>query len=175
MTTSKKATTVKPRKAAKQTKAKDDKARSQEAKKQIEQLKELSGKVIGKLPLLGPVSWLYMNDKGHRHLFVTDLEWLVLPPLVLNQCKLYVKGDAPVAYASWAFVSDVVAQRLASGNNRLAPGEWKSGENLWVLDICAPFGGVVELVKDLKENVHKGKQINTISIGPNGKAEPGTL
>lgn len=140
----------------------------EQLKAQLEQIKEMSSKVMKKLPLLGPVTWLYMNSRFHKHVFTNDLEWLVLPPIVLNQCKLYVKGDAPIAYVSWAFVSDDVAERLKTGSNRLAPHEWKSGEQLWLIDVAAPFGGLKELIQDLKENVFPDQDINIVTRGQNG-------
>ncbi len=124
----------------------------------LQQAKQL----LGKLPVIGPVLWLYMNAPDHKHLFVSDLEWQLLPPVTLNQCKLFMQGQTPLAFASWAYVSDEVQQRLLAGQNRLAPADWHSGENLWLIDTVAPFGGVKELVQDLRNNQFAGKSIRQL-------------
>ena len=114
--------------------------------------------VLKKLPLLGPIAWLYMNSPQHRNQFIADLEWRVMPALVLDQAKLYMRDEAPVGYASWAFLSaEAEARYRATG--RLAPGDWKSGSEAWLIDLVAPFGGGGDLIKDVKEKVLVGREV----------------
>jgi cytolysin-activating lysine-acyltransferase len=40
----------------------------------------------------------------------------------------------------------------------LAPGDWKSGNEAWLIDLVAPFGGGGGLIKDVKEKVLAGRQ-----------------
>lgn len=108
----------------------------------MQKLAEKARDVLQKLPMIGPIQWLYLHSATHKHLFVSDLEWRVLPPLVLEQCKLYMKGPAPVAYISWAKVSEEVEARMLANNGRIGPSEWRSGERLLVIDMLAPFGDV---------------------------------
>jgi cytolysin-activating lysine-acyltransferase len=119
---------------------------------------EQAKSVLKKLPLLGPIAWLFMNSPQHRNQFIADLEWRVMPPLVLEQAKLYMRDEAPVAYASWAFLSPEVAERYRS-TGRLAPGDWKSGAEAWLIDLVAPFGGADDVIKDIKTNVLKGGEL----------------
>jgi cytolysin-activating lysine-acyltransferase len=77
--------------------------------------------------------------------------------LVLEQAKLYVRDEAPVRVASWAFLSPEVAERYRA-TGRLAPGDWKSGNEAWLIDLVAPFGGGGDLIKDVKEKVLAGRQ-----------------
>ena len=130
----------------------------EQAKQAIEQAKS----VLVKLPLVGPILWLFAHDPMRRYLFAADFEWAVMPSLVLDQAKLYMKGQAPLGFASWAFVSDAVQARLIAGQPRLAPHEWKSGENLWLIDVVAPFGGTEDLIKDLREKVFPTRAIKAL-------------
>ncbi len=114
--------------------------------------------VLKKLPLLGPIAWLCMNSPQHRNQFIADLEWRVMPALVLDQAKLYMRDEAPVAYASWAFLSPEVAERYRA-TGRLAPGDWKSGSEAWLIDLVAPFGGGGDVINDVKEKVLAGRQV----------------
>lgn len=95
-----------------------------------------------------------LHSPAHKHLFLTDLEWLVIPPLLLRQFRVFRRGGKPFAYASWAFVSREVEERLKSGPAKLRPGEWKSGDQALIVDLLAPFGGgeqVVEKIKSMAE------------------------
>ena len=114
--------------------------------------------VLKKLPLLGPIAWLCMNSPQHRNQFIADLEWRVMPALVLDQAKLYMRDEAPVGYASWAFLSPEAAERYRA-TGRLAPGDWKSGSEAWLIDLVAPFGGGGDAIKDVKEKVLAGRDV----------------
>ena len=36
--------------------------------------------------------------------------------------------------------------------------DWKSGDNGWIIDFIAPFGHAKQIIKDLRNNIFKGKQ-----------------
>lgn len=95
----------------------------------------------------------------HRHLFIGDLDWAVLPPIALKQFRLFAKDGRPLAYGCWAFVSDEVDARLKIGQIKLKPNEWKSGENCWLIDMVAPLGGAGAFTKLLTENVLKDQTV----------------
>lgn len=129
---------------------------------------EQAQRVIKKIPLLGPVSWLMMNNPSTRHAFFADLEWRVMPPLVLEQAKLYMKGEMPTAFVTWACLSDAVAERYARPPFHLAPGDWNSGERVFLIDLIAPYGGAADVLADLKQTVLAGKTIH--QLAPNAAA-----
>lgn len=124
-----------------------------------------------KLPTLGPIAWLFGRTPDRRFLFLTDLDWAVMPPLVLDQCRLFMKGALPFAYFTWAFVNDDVHQRLLSGNGKLAPHEWKSGTHLWLIDVVTPFGGLQEMLGELQQTKFPGQALRYLHPDPaTGKA-----
>ena len=127
---------------------------------QVEQALKAAQATLQKLPLMGPVVWLYTNSPAHKHLFLVDLEWLLMPPLMLNQSKLYMQNEAPLAYLSWAKVSPEVGARLRCGNARLAPHEWNCGDEIWLIDIVAPFGGGEAILQDLQSNLFSGSKVH---------------
>ncbi|SCU97021.1 RTX toxin activating acyltransferase [Cupriavidus necator] len=128
---------------------------------------EQAQRVIKKIPLLGPVSWLMMNNPTTRHSFFSDLEWRVMPPLILEQAKLYMRGDMPTAFVSWAYLSDAVVERFAKPPYQLAPGDWKSGDKAFLIDVFAPYGGAKDVLADLKATVFKGKVLH--QLAPEGE------
>ena len=71
----------------------------------------------------------------------------------------------------WASVSDEVAERLGQGTTKLRPQDWKSGDNLWVVEVISPFGGAEDMVKDLKEKVFPTRPISFVTVTTQGKKE----
>lgn len=140
-----------------------------EAERQREIAAKQAKALLAKLPLLGPVVWLYMHAPSHKHLFVTDIEWMILPPMTLNQYKLYMKEEAPLAYASWAFVDEDTEKRLLAGRVRLAPKEWRCGDRLWLIDLIAPFGGGKDVLKDIRDNIFPDRPIKQLVPDADGK------
>lgn len=130
---------------------------------------ETAKKELSKLPLLGPAFWLFARDQRLRYTFIADLDWRLLPPLVLDQCRLYSKADMPWAFATWAFVSEAVDQRLRT-TPVLAPHEWRSGDRAWLIDVVAPFGDVEEVANEAAAQFAKGKVVNVWLPTPSGQA-----
>lgn len=127
----------------------------------MQQLQEAKA-ALKKLPILGPVFWLYARDERKRFTFIADQDWLLMPPVVLDQCKLYMKNEMPWAFVTWAFVSDEIDARLRSHSPKIAPHEWKSGENVWLIDIVAPFGQTDEMIDELRRMQFYGRKVSAL-------------
>lgn len=121
------------------------------------------------LDMIGEVATLAMTAPSHRHLFLSDLEWLVVPAVESGQCRLFRRNSLPFAYASWALVSEEVEQRLASGIYKLKPSEWRSGDRLWLMDFIAPPAEAQNIVATLKKTVFEGKTVKTVRPNPDGQ------
>ena len=89
--------------------------------------------------VIGELALLMASSPAHRHLFLADLEWLLLPPVMLKQVRL-VRDERKrlIAAAFWASVSEEVDDDLGKGRTRLKPAEWNSGERLWLMDVVGP-------------------------------------
>jgi cytolysin-activating lysine-acyltransferase len=95
--------------------------------------------------VLGEITWLMTQSPRHKAIPLGDLEWLLMPALLLQQFRIFYKGEQPVGVALWALTDDLVAKRIDAGDKRLAAVEWKSGINMRFVDIIAPFGGEAEM------------------------------
>jgi cytolysin-activating lysine-acyltransferase len=95
--------------------------------------------------VLGEITWLMTQSPRHKSIPLGDLEWLVMPAILLKQFRMFYKGEQPVGVAVWALVDDFVAKRIDDGDKRLTAVEWKSGANMRVLDVVAPFGAEAEM------------------------------
>jgi cytolysin-activating lysine-acyltransferase len=119
--------------------------------------------------VLGEVTWLMSQSPLHKQFFISDLEWLVMTPMMLQQFRLFYDQTKPVGVVFWASLSEEVEARLATGSARMRPRDWKSGDRLWVLEVIAPFGKGEEMVRDLKARVFGGKEMKVIAVGPAGR------
>jgi cytolysin-activating lysine-acyltransferase len=123
----------------------------------------LADAAFGKLPTLGPIAWLYARTQDRRFLFLADLDWAVMPPVVLDQCRLFMRGKMPHAFVTWAHVDDEVHRRLSLGHPRLAPHEWRSGSHLWLIDVVTPFGDTQEVLADVQRMHFQGRTLRYLS------------
>ena len=87
-----------------------------------------SGERIDISPLLGVVSALMMDSPAHQHFFLADMKWLVFPPVLQRQFRIYRNKGVPFAYVCWAFVNEETEVRLKAGEVRLRPDEWNNGD-----------------------------------------------
>lgn len=122
--------------------------------------------------LLGQIVTLLGQSPGHRHVFVSDLEWMVLPALMARQARIWRRqtesGAVPVIYASWALVDTAVEARLRQGQMRLKPNEWRCGDRPWLIDMVAPFGGTDAALTELADQLFPGKTLNALVSSATG-------
>lgn len=125
--------------------------------------------------IFGQITWLMTQSKGHRNFFVSDLEWMAMPPLLLRQFRIFPGKDQPLGVALWAQLSDEAAARLASGSNRLGPNDWNSGPNLWLVELIAPFGHQDKMLDDLQKTVFAGKTFRMNATNKEGQRQVITM
>lgn len=93
--------------------------------------------------LLGEMTWLLTQSPLHRGLSIGDLDWLVMPPLIHRQFYLFRDGEKPVGLAMWAKCGPAAVAKLQAGMiepaNRLTLEEWTNGDQIWLVDLVAPF------------------------------------
>jgi cytolysin-activating lysine-acyltransferase len=119
--------------------------------------------------VLGEITWLLTQSPLHKQLFIGDLEWFAMPAILLEQFRIWNGLSSPAAVAFWAFVSDETQERLVAGAHKLRPDEWKGGENLWLIELVAPFGATDEILGDLSASVFEGRPFKFHNIGPDGQ------
>lgn len=89
---------------------------------------------------LGLASWLMTMSKDHKDLAISELDTRILPAILLKQFRLIMKGKTPIAFLTWAMVSDDVLKRFKKSNQALDIRDWRSGKNLLIVDCVSPFG-----------------------------------
>lgn len=97
---------------------------------------------------LGLATWLMSMSKEHKDLPLTVLEKRLLPPILLKQFRLIRKDGAPVAFLTWAEVSDALKAKAENVDEVLPLPEWRSGSNFVLMDCVSPFGSADKLKSD---------------------------
>lgn len=124
---------------------------------------------------LGEMAWLLTQSPLHRGLAIADLEWLVMPALVHEQFYMFRDGQRPVGLALWARCSSAGARKLELGmiepENRLTLEEWKDGEELWLVDLIAPFANAENrqreiMIADLVSGPLRGQEFRFHQTDP---------
>ncbi|MBF0268902.1 MAG: toxin-activating lysine-acyltransferase [Alphaproteobacteria bacterium] len=129
----------------------------------------------GPAEVLGDVVWLMTQSPNHKHLFIADLEWLVLPPVMLRQFRLVRGKDKPQAFVTWAMLNEEAEQRLMAGHTRLRPSDWNAGDRAWIVDLVAPFGGQEAVLKEIKQRLFADKPLKLLQPGKDGKPVAGEV
>lgn len=121
--------------------------------------------------VLGEITWLLTQSPVHKQLFIGDLEWFVMPAVLLEQFRIFNGPQHPVGVALWATVSEETENRLISGAHKLRPDEWKNGDRPWLIELIAPFGGQEEIMEDFSANIFPDKSFKYHHVTPQGARE----
>lgn len=128
--------------------------------------------------VLGEITWLLTQSPLHRALAIADLEWLVMPPLILRQFYIFRDGDKPIGLALWARCGPEAVAKLEKGmlepEHRLSLEEWSSGDALWLVDLIAPFADGANrhremMMADLISGPLAGQRFNFHQTNPAGE------
>lgn len=118
---------------------------------------------------LGEAVVLFTQSSRHRHLFIADIEWLIMPAIGLQQFRMFYVEGKPIGVALWACVNEQVSARLRTGDGRLSPPEWKSGNIVWLMDLISPFTDQMTLLNELKRTAFADRELN-YSLSENGSS-----
>lgn len=102
---------------------------------------------------LGEMTWLLSQSQLHADLRIKDLEWLIMPPLALEQFYLFRDGGKPVGLALWARCGNEAVKKLQNpyslGFPKLDLQDWNSGDETWLIDLICPFATSENRQRDL--------------------------
>ena len=103
----------------------------------------------------GEVFSIYLASKHHSACTINEMAAWVLPAIHFNQFRIYRQGKRPVAWVSWARMSeeDGVAYINGRGDFKFRMKTWTGGDQIWFIDFIAPFGHALKVSYDLKRNV----------------------
>lgn len=121
--------------------------------------------------MLGEITWLLTQSPIHKQLFIGDLEWFCLPPIIHRTFRMFYGPEAPAAVVLFANVSSETDARLEAGAHKLRPEEWIGGDIPWLIEMVAPFGAQDEIMLDLSTSIFAGKRFKFHRINTLGARE----
>lgn len=86
----------------------------------------------------GALTFLYMRSNRHARWPVEALRMLIQPAIDLKQVRIFNYDGVPRAACLWAHLSDEAEKQVLDGR-QLLPTQWRSGPNLWLMEIIAPY------------------------------------
>lgn len=125
--------------------------------------------------VIGEVVWLMSQTKEYRSTKVGDLEWMVMPALLLKQFKIfYGDKDHLVGFACWAMVSLDVEGKIKSAVRsqipvRLEKVDWISGDQPYLIEFISPYASqsaeiFSRMIADLKVKVFGDKPFRFVAL-----------
>jgi hemolysin-activating ACP:hemolysin acyltransferase len=133
---------------------------------------------------IGEIAVVYSRTPALKHNSLTDIEWLILPAVLAGQFYVVEAANgesglrAPIAAATWAFVSPEVDAKLSSNlarRIRLHPDGWKCGEIGWIVDCAGAPRGVSAAIAWLKAGPFKDRNAKIVVRDHSGQARVATL
>lgn len=118
----------------------------------------------------GFANWVLFDTGRGRFSIASAVIW-IMPAIRHRQIVfLFDNRGKPVAYATWAFVSDAVLEALRADRvAALEPTEWNEGLNLWIVDIVAMPGCIRPLMRRLRQAVGAAApEAHGLRRGPDG-------
>ena len=138
-----------------------------------------------------------MRDRNFRTLTIAELEWLVLPPIMVGQfalahapmgrsapkgekSKAQTNGAAfvPVAVALWARVSPGIDKALSESLEKpikLQAADWSSGDSLWLLALTGDQRSFPKFLAELGMKDFRGRQVKMRKRTSEGKVAIHTI
>ncbi len=105
---------------------------------------------------MGNAVWLMTMDPAYKDRAIREVEQIVATPILLRNFKLYSKANQPVAFLSWAAVSPEAKAKLNAGE-LLELKDWRSGNEIVVVDCVSPFNPAATFVEKFMESVKQAK------------------
>ncbi len=103
---------------------------------------------------LGIFTNICYNDKTiYRHINITDMARIFLPPIRLGQFAIWItEKKEPFAFMTWALLDDK-REKLLLDDSYIKPvaEDWQSGQKLWLMDFVSPYGNVAPLLYQARE------------------------
>jgi cytolysin-activating lysine-acyltransferase len=94
-----------------------------------------------RLRIYGDFLFLAMRSDHHRRMSVATLREAIEPPILLGQYHVFRFDGIPRGLFTWGLLGPQAEERLVSGEG-LAAEDWRSGPNLWIVDLMSPYRGL---------------------------------
>ncbi len=105
---------------------------------------------------LGDILWLASRSRVQGRYPLAILRSRVFASLWHGQYRLLRQDGQPVAFLNWAWLSEELSRAYQRAPFHLEPEQWRSGDQLWFMEIMGPSHHLPALIRDLREHIPSG-------------------
>jgi cytolysin-activating lysine-acyltransferase len=98
-----------------------------------------------RLRVYGNMLFLAFRSPRHAHMPVGVLRSYLEPAVELGQYRLFRFDEVPRGMFTWAYLNAAAEEKVITGEP-LAPEDWRSGDRLWIVDLIAPYRGLMQSI-----------------------------
>tara|TARA_R110002072_G_scaffold148065_1_gene295521 strand:+ start:26 stop:421 length:396 start_codon:yes stop_codon:yes gene_type:complete len=105
-----------------------------------------------------------------KNMRLDDIYKIIVPPLKLEQYRIYNDEKVLTGFASWALLSDELSEAYKNNKYKIQADDWDSGDNLWLINVLCPMGGgsvVLRRLDKLRKEMELSKKVNFKRLGSN--------
>jgi len=113
--------------------------------------------------VLEKVLYILSLSDFHENMSLRGIRRLIIPPLKLEQYRVYEDQDVPLCFVSWGMFSDIASEGYRTGVRKIQGDDWNSGNNFWIVDVACPFGGAFKAMKRIdkvRKNLNLPSKVN---------------
>lgn len=99
--------------------------------------------------LLGELVEISAHSPVLAQMEIRHLGEVFLRPMALGQLRRWRRGEQIIAIATWAWLNEATAADMLRDGG-VAPDAWQSGDQLWFIDVVAPYGDMRAISRDLR-------------------------
>ena len=128
---------------------------------------------IDKYIALKDIITLMSNAKEpYNSMDVEYVKGMIIPPIELNQFKIFYKNKKPVGYTTWAFLNKEAEKKITDNEEYLTKNDWNSGDTCWHVDTVCNNISVLKVHRwthsNLKKIIGIGKKVYWIRLNEDG-------
>jgi hemolysin-activating ACP:hemolysin acyltransferase len=109
--------------------------------------------VISPFDALGTMVSTCVHSDTYMSWNLRDLANYFMPPIALGQYSIFVSGQRIVGFITWAFLSDELTRALRELFQEPGSEEWKSGTQLWFMDMVSTHGFTRDISRMLQQEI----------------------
>ena len=100
------------------------------------------------------------------------IQSMIIPPIELNQFKIFYRDKRPVGYTTWGFFNKETEKKLINDEDYLTKNDWRSGDTCWHIDTICNDISVLKVHRwthsNLKKIIGIGKKVYWIRLNEDG-------
>ena len=128
---------------------------------------------IDKYIALKDIITLMSNAKEpYNSMDVEYVKGMIIPPIELNQFKIFYRDKRPVGYTTWGFFNKETEKKLTDNEEYLTKNDWNSGDTCWHVDTVCNNISVLKVHRwthsNLKKIIGIGKKVYWIRLNEDG-------